>query len=623
MIQSILDNDLYKFSMQQAVLECFPSAIAEYEFTDRSGNSKYNQAFVDAFTKNLKDMQTLSLLEEEGVWLMKKCPWMKPWYLNYLSTYRFNPSEVKFGLQGDSKFRLSIKGPWHQTILWEVPLLALISETYFSVVDKDWITTDQQSRLEQKYKLLAGAEAKHMEFGTRRRRNFTSQDNVVKYLAGQPHFIGTSNLHLARKHNTTPLGTMAHEWIMAHSALISLLRANKFALLNWNRIYGGKLGIALTDTYGLQAFFDDFDDNLARVYDGVRQDSGDPSNFMDRVTTHYHKLGIDPASKTYVYSDGLTTDSAIEIKQRQVKQVGANNCIFGIGTHLTNDYRNSFGNKSSPLNIVIKLRQINGKPVVKLSESPGKATGDADALRIAKFFFTGIPLDARSSTEKPQEQYEEKNNRKVHHRNGFLFREEYEDGGVAVVKYYEEGKLHRVDGPALEFADGRKEYYKHGALHCETGPAVITATGVQQYFKQGVLHRLNGPAVIYPTHEEWWVEGKKIEAPADSLNRKNHLPQMKQCEIRITETDDVLTSVAEIKKIVKDGNKVNVIVIYQDRPESAQAVMKLTLDSLTDSVKIESYASLDEVKKCLVARVAPPEPAMIPTYTYCSTGCTP
>ncbi len=401
MIQSILDNDLYKLSMQMAVLELFPEANVEYRFINRGG-----QRFNDDFVKELRNIldvhfPKITLTEEEHKWLKSACPFFKPMYLEYLKNYRFDPSEVIVGLTEDNNLDMRIKGPWHSAILWEVVLMATVSELYFSTMEKSWkdMSFSEGSGEEillKKYaekirsigKQLDGCGCLFTEFGTRRRRSFRVQDKAVEVLCGLPRFTGTSNVHLARKYGIKPVGTIGHEWIMGNSALMSLRRANFFAFDNWTKVYSGDLGIALSDTFGTDAFFADFDLRLSKLYDGVRHDSGDPFGFTDKVIEHYKSKGIDPMKKLLVFSDSLHAAEAIRLKEHCSGRI---NCSFGIGTSLTNNQE--FFRESPPLNIVIKMHSINGIPVVKLSDSCEKETGDRDALRVANYVFGRKGLD--------------------------------------------------------------------------------------------------------------------------------------------------------------------------------------------------------------------------------------
>lgn len=382
MIQSILDNDLYKLTMQQAVLAAAPDAEVVYKFTNRRPEKQVNKAMFSGIQQDIEQLAKLKMDEAELDWLARECPFLNPAYLQYLANYRFNPDELVLD-HVDDELSLSIKGLWHSTIMWEVPLMAVISRNHFLHSDKSWNkkkTSQKQDAIAlQKAKNLSDAGCLWADFGTRRRRNYESQNRIVETHKNHKGFIGTSNVHLACKHGVKPIGTMAHEWIMAGSVLWSLRHANRYALEEWGKIYQGQLGIALTDTFGTPAFFNDFDQRLAREYDGVRHDSADPFTFADQVIQRYRALGIDPASKTIVFSDSLNTELAIELQQFCYGRI---KCSFGIGTHFTNDYEDS-----PALNIVIKIAEINGVPVVKLSDDAGKATGDKNALRVAKWTF--------------------------------------------------------------------------------------------------------------------------------------------------------------------------------------------------------------------------------------------
>lgn len=394
LIKSVIDTDAYKISMQQAVLELYPDAQVTYEFTSRR-STPVNRNFFNRFKKEIECMADLKLNSDEASWL-KSQPIYKPAYVEYLKNYRFNPDELKitapdkeiFDLQ---ELKIVPTGSWHSTILWEVPILALISDLYFETVDTDWNYDGQTELIRGKSEALSNNGCVFTDFGTRRRRSFRSQENVVRNIIDYPTCAGTSNMFLAMANNVKAIGTVAHEWTMGISGLESLAHANRYALHNWYKVYQGNLGIALTDTFGTTAFFEDFDKQLARMYDGVRHDSGDPFTFALKVVKHYEKLGIRTNTKTIIFSDGLDVETAIKLKQF-CDSIGIN-CTFGIGTNFTNDFGNS-----KALNIVMKLRTIapyfgaNPIQLVKLSDVITKATGDADALRIAKYVFFGQAL---------------------------------------------------------------------------------------------------------------------------------------------------------------------------------------------------------------------------------------
>lgn len=400
-IKSLLDTDLYKLSMQNAVLEQYPETWVTYKFTNRNTNMKFNGSAYNAIIDNINALANLRLTEDEENWLAHNCKFLPLTYLTYLKNYQFNPEQVtvKF-LDGD--LDIEVYGPWRETILWEVPLMAIISEAYFEFVDINWkkgghkceigscrkITwqEEQVNKAKEKAHALTAMTDKFTDFGTRRRRSYEVQDLVVKAFKESqvPNFFGTSNVHLAHKYGLKAIGTMAHEWIMGISALESLRCANRFALQKWQEVYGGSLGYALTDTFGTDAFFRDFGPDLARIYDGVRHDSGCPFTFADKVIKHYELLGLDPTTKLIVFSDSLDVEKALAISRHCHGRI---RCSFGIGTHFTNDFTNS-----KPLNMVIKLRDVEGIPVVKLSDDHKKATGDKDALKVALWTFQKQPL---------------------------------------------------------------------------------------------------------------------------------------------------------------------------------------------------------------------------------------
>lgn len=388
-LNSILDNDLYKFTMQAAVLHYQRKPIpVAYKFYNRRPEGKFTEVFLRYLREQIGFMASLKLTENEITFLRERCPYLSESYIAYLAKYQYQPDQVKVKLV-DGELDLRIEGNWAETILWEVPLMALISELYFITIDTGWEDGQlaQQQLISKKSAILQ--DVKFSDFGTRRRRNFRTQDLVVNQCKFHNNFLGTSNVHIAHKYGVKPVGTMAHEWIMGMSVLEGLAHANRHALRIWHDCFQGQLGVALTDTYGTEAFWADFDTDLARAYDCIRHDSGDPFEFGENAIKKYRDLGIDPTTKTIVFSDGLTAEKAAALGDRFDRRIRT---VFGIGTHLTNDYGDS-----KPLNMVIKLDRCNGVPVVKLSDVPTKATGDKDAVRIAKWTFFQQPLDADTS----------------------------------------------------------------------------------------------------------------------------------------------------------------------------------------------------------------------------------
>lgn len=388
-IRSLLDTDLYKLTQQQAVLRKCPDAVVSYNFIDRKPTGKMDAAFMDDLVQQIDYMRYLRLDDDQAHYLCGLGIFSLD-YVDHLYRYRFDPAEVlpHLTLQ-DGVLKMPIpRKPWRRAILWEVPLLALVSELYFRHNPADDTPEANEARLKVKGEKLSGLS--FSEFGTRRRRSYEYQNQAVEILKNVIGFQGTSNVHLAYTHNLPAIGTMAHEWIMGMSVLEGLRHANRHALRAWQDVYDGKLGIALTDTFGTEAFWEDFRGNLSQSYNGVRHDSADPHRFTRRTLDHYQHQGIDPKTKKIIYSDSLNPDKCQELDEQWGTEIRQ---YFGIGTNLTNDVPNS-----PALNIVIKLSECNGVPVVKLSDTLSKATGDADAIRDARWTFFGTPLDAKQET---------------------------------------------------------------------------------------------------------------------------------------------------------------------------------------------------------------------------------
>ncbi len=383
MLTSLLDNDFYKITMQNAVIKRFPYAHARYAFINR-GEHAFPEGFGEALRGEVDRMATLHLSDEEKRYLQTTCPYLDPTYLDFLAGFRYDPSEVTIEQQG-SELSVVMEGPWYRTILWEVPLMALISELWYqlrgvSVSEDDEALIEQRTR--EKIELYRQHGLKIAEFGTRRRFSFAVHDRVVKALRhyGGEAFSGTSNVLLAMRHGVKPIGTHAHEWFMFHGARFGFKMANSLALEHWVDVYRGDLGIALTDTFTTRAFFESFDKKFAKLFDGVRHDSGDPIEFADATIAHYQRLGINPLSKTIIFSDALTPEKVERIRAFCQGRIGM---AFGIGTNFTNDIG------VAPMNMVIKMVEARPEgqgwlPVVKLSDVPTKNTGDPEMIALAK-----------------------------------------------------------------------------------------------------------------------------------------------------------------------------------------------------------------------------------------------
>ena len=359
-IDSLLQTDAYKFSMGQVVLHQFSSAQVEYEFKCRN-NIKWTAAQVAKIRCEADCFSELKFTQDELNYLAS-IRYIKKDYVDFLKLYQPDISHVAIDLV-DNKLKISIKGPWFLTIYWEVPLLAIVSEVYSQANDRKNFQIGKE-RFDEKLNWFNNHPFPLSDFGTRRRYCGMLHDYVVSKLAGNPNFVGTSNVYLAKKYNANPIGTMAHEFLQAGQALdVPLIDSQKRMLQSWVNEYRGDLGIALTDVIGIDAFLKDFDLYFAKLYDGLRHDSGDPEVWADKVIDHYKKLKIDSKTKSLVFSDGLNFEKAYALYE---KYKNVSKPMFGIGGYLTND------TNLIPPNIVIKMTKCNGRPVAKLSDSVGK-----------------------------------------------------------------------------------------------------------------------------------------------------------------------------------------------------------------------------------------------------------
>ncbi|KAG8876387.1 nicotinate phosphoribosyltransferase [Tulasnella sp. 331] len=394
-VQSVLDTDLYKLTMQQAVQRHFPDKYVKYKFTNRNRSMKFTRACVAAIEEAIDKLGEIKLEDNELQWLKAACPYFQPGYLEYLWAFRFKPKEqitLRFVPQpneGDAvdheevgDIEIEVNGLWAEVILYETPVMAVVSEAYFVHVDKDWTMDGQEELAYEKGKELYEGGVLLSEFGARRRRSYAAQNAVMKGLVradkSRPEGVkgklsGTSNVHLARKYNTKPIGTIAHEWTMALGAMYGVEKANLLALELWEKVYpthtSNELHIALTDTYTSEAFFKDVAQTpgLLAGWRGVRQDSGDPFKFIGLAKRAYEGMGVDPKEKLIIFSDSLNNEKCLALK-KACDEVGIP-AGFGVGTSLTNDFKSKMsGEKSKPLNIVIKVASINGLDCVKISD---------------------------------------------------------------------------------------------------------------------------------------------------------------------------------------------------------------------------------------------------------------
>lgn len=398
-------------------------------------------------TCGFAELSRLRLTNDEETWLKTTCPYLRPHYLSYLSLFQLDPKtqvEIEFIPDKQQKgekeewgdLNVKIEGKWVEVILYEVPIMAIISEVYFTSIDTSWNLKGQRALAKGKGHRLVLAGIGFSEFGTRRRRSYKVHRLVLEgLLEGEKEakkndssgtnlgrLVGTSNVHFAHIFGLNPIGTVAHEWTMGIAALEGYAHPNLRSLQLWDAVYSPPnfipdspahdLTIALTDTYSTEVFWKELlgepsGKEILQRWRGLRQDSGDSKEFAKKSKQIYQDLGIDPKSKVIIYSDALDVAKCIELAQYS-KELGIG-ASFGVGTHLTNDFMQTFEKKeveddlddtsslsmkgippSKALNMVIKLASVNGKKTVKISDELSKNTGDAEEIKRCKDHF-GLP----------------------------------------------------------------------------------------------------------------------------------------------------------------------------------------------------------------------------------------
>jgi len=377
-ITSLLDTDWYKLTMGQVVFHQFPEAKAFYRFINR-GKTEFPPGFDIHLKNELQLLSYVQLTYEEWVWLADQFV-LNQDYIDWLANYRFNPKQVKI-TQTEGNLDITIEGLWVETILWEVPLMATISELYFRLTGKTYDLYESFLSIKAKAEKLKMANVKWSDFGTRRRFSKEKQADVNAYMSVFKGFVGTSNPYFAMRYNLWPIGTYAHEAVMAMQAKYGAAESNKKWMEHWLKEYclNPQMLIALTDTLTTDVFLRTYKFDLLRKFAGVRQDSGDPFEFAKKIIQYYKDNNINPKTQKIIFSDGLDVDKAIAINDEFKDEI---QCVMGIGTNLTADC----GHK--PLNMVIKLTAIDFgdgfKPVVKLSDDEGKHTGNPERIEEVK-----------------------------------------------------------------------------------------------------------------------------------------------------------------------------------------------------------------------------------------------
>jgi nicotinate phosphoribosyltransferase len=373
-ITSLLDTDLYKFTMMQVVLHHFPGAQVEYRFKCRTPGVDL-VPYVEEIREEVRLLCTLRFSEHELDYL-RALRFIKSDFVDFLGLFQMNQKciTVAPSAAGNGEIDIVVKGPWLHTILFEIPVLAIVNEIYFRNTQRSPDYPEGRRRLVEKIALIReNPQLEGMrvaDYGTRRRFSRLWHEEVIIGLRDQlgENFAGTSNVYYGMRHGVLPLGTMAHEYLQACQALGPRLRDSQtFGFETWAREYRGDLGIALSDVYGMNAFLRDFDLYFCKLFDGARHDSGDPFEWGERLISHYEAYRVDPRTKTLVFSDSLDVPLAIRLYLRFKDRARV---AFGVGTNLTNDLG------FNPLQIVIKMVRCNDQPVAKLSDSPEKTMCD-------------------------------------------------------------------------------------------------------------------------------------------------------------------------------------------------------------------------------------------------------
>ena len=383
-IHSLLDTDLYKFTMLQVVLHKFPQTHSVYHFRCRNlEDTVYPLTdILDDLNEQLDYLCQLKFKEDELLYL-RSLRFIESDFVDYLELFQLKRRFIKASIDSEGRLDIWVEGPMVQAMMFEIFVLAIVNELYFRRIRTDEVLAEGERRLQAKMVLLNQYQQEQQpndppflvsDFGTRRRYSYDWQKHVIEafHQAAPYIFRGTSNVLIAKELGLTPIGTMAHEFLQAFQALDVRLRDfQKAALETWVQEYRGDLGIALTDVVGMDAFLRDFDLYFAKLFDGLRHDSGDPYEWGDKAYAHYKKLKVDSKSKMLTFSDGLNLEKAWNLHQYFKDRFQVS---FGIGTNLTNDMG------QTPLNIVLKLVECNGQSVAKISDSPGKTVTDNDTF---------------------------------------------------------------------------------------------------------------------------------------------------------------------------------------------------------------------------------------------------
>ena len=387
-IKHFTDNDLYTFTCQYYILKTYPRAEVEYKFFDRN-HTKYPKMFGELLQKQINMMKDVAITDEEIDFMKRKCYFLPEWYYIFLKGYRFNPNEVTISQDNEGNLDISINGKWYSTIMWEMPILSIISELShelkgetekYNGEDEYWKSYDKMYNALKNGLVVS-------DMGTRRRFSFEHHENVIRAFVDASNkandnlecfgkFVGTSNVWFAKEHNLTPIGTMSHQIISFEETVSGVFECNNQVMSKWSSCFDGLNGLMLYDAFGDNVFFNNFQTKYAKMFDGLRVDSGDEFEQVEKIIKKYKNLHIDPSTKSVVFSNGLNLDKAIKIHEYVNGRVRDS---YGIGTFFTCDVDNV-----KPSNIVIKL--VKGRitenrewhDCVKLSCDRGKTLGNKD-----------------------------------------------------------------------------------------------------------------------------------------------------------------------------------------------------------------------------------------------------
>ncbi len=388
------DNDLYTFSCQYYILQTYPRSEVRYTFFDRN-HTRYPKGFGQMLQEQINGMKDVVITDEEIAFMKNKVYFLPEWYFTFLRGYRFNPSEVHIFQDLEGYLSIMIEGKWYSTIMWEMPILSTISELMHEIngdlakfdADYEW-----QSAYEKGKKAFANG-LLLSDMGTRRRFSFDNHriildalvkayDDSLNDLTCFGKFVGTSNVWFAKEFNITPIGTMSHQIISFEECVSGVFECNHNVMKKWAKVYSGDLGIFLFDCFGSTVFFNNLSKDMAKMFDGLRVDSGDEHEETEKVIAKYKSLGVDPSTKSIVYSNALTIDKAIDLHNWLG---GRMKDSYGIGTHLCADVTNKETNEKFPYsNIVIKLTGMRitenreWHDCVKLSCDRGKTLGNQE-----------------------------------------------------------------------------------------------------------------------------------------------------------------------------------------------------------------------------------------------------